>query len=487
MAIEVSVKSLTFPKIDGNKNEYSNPTGNTSRVYEGTYVASKHKDIKLSTHFKLSDFARNGKYIYNEVLIERLEAMFDNFSAIKGISISSAYRTWQPGGYDSMHNHGGAVDIAWLGEDGKKLDAKYIAPAAVYVGFGGVACLEKPDGNGGWFANSLHMDVRDSYKGTRWYGYENDPDGDGWFSSYTIVSTTNKDTAAKAFYDRYNITEADVVAYLGGVRAPVIKKVFLQRNDTTEARIKVIAESFAKIKTAKYNLYCLDTPDAEPVEVDVLEEDLVVDVNKTDTKTENTVSFLIKDLVPGTKYKVEFTVTSEGGESEPKTIEFMTKQDFPAPASSVELEKRFFWDLKTTETIEYKATFDVPSSYDCYWETYWQNKQAAAVDYKGYSVQILINGDVVHTFNANESSPVIFVPSEFDITFGVNMQISVQTWIKTDKTDHRQIIYSDTVCSAPIFLISEIPLVDKMFIKDKNRDDNRFRVMISKLKRKDIP
>lgn len=488
MAIEVSVKSLKFPDVPGaTKENSSTATGNTEFTYEGTYVASKHKDIKLSTHFKLLDFTRNGKFMYNTKLIERLEAMFDNFSAIKGISISSAYRTYQPGNYDSMHNHGGAVDIAWLDQDGNKLDAKYIACGAVYIGFGGLAPLEKPDGNGGWFANSLHMDVRDSYWSSRWYGWEDDPNGDGWFDSHTLTSTTDKDKAAKAFYDRYNLTEADVVAYLGGVRAPAIKKVYLQRNGTTEARIKVVAESFADVKSAKYLLSCLDDPDEEePLEVEVAEEDIESETKENDSKKEVIISFKIKDLVPGTKYRVEFTITSEGGESKPKAIEFMTMQDYPAPPTFDEFEKKSIFARKNTENIEYKAKFTIPESYDCYWETYWKNKGAAATNYKGYTVQIFVNGDVIHTFEADKESPIYFKPSDFGITFGVNIQVAVKTWIKTDKTDYRQIISSDTICSEPIFLISEIPLVDKMFIKDKTKNNNRFRVMISKLKRKDI-
>ncbi len=437
------------------------------RLHVGNWV----EDYQLSEHFTLSQFKRDGEYKVSEYLIEKLEAMFSNFTAIKSVSISSSYRTWQPGNYLSMHNIGGAVDIAWLDESGKALNAKHIAVAAAWIGFGGIAPLEKSDGNGGWYANSIHMDVRKNYSdwNSCWYGYENDPDNDGWFSSYTIPNGSNyKDP--QAFYDRYNLTEAEVVAYLGGGSLlPSVTRVLVQKNDTTCTTFKaLLGASISELQ----GQYILKSTNQDDIEAKI--ENSVVD------PTTLSASFSISNLLPGTTYGIEFSF-SVGGSSSKHKLSFTTKQDYPKGASigSLSLNSSNKQNKKTP-TKEFTTTFNIPASYECFWESYWRNLGAS--NYKGYTVSIISNGNIVKQFTPQKNAAFSFIPKEHGIDFGTNIQVGVQLWIKTNKKVSEttyEVLKSDQLCTNPIYLESAMPRVQFMYIKDGTKFE---RVMISALK-----
>lgn len=456
--MNVVIPTIKWDKLPGETEYIAN-----QRVHVGRYTS----DFKLSEHFNLSVFKRDGEYRVSEYLIERLEAMFLNFTLIKGKSVASAYRLWQPGNYLSQHQLGCAVDIAWLDEDGNTIDAKYLAPAAVWCGFGGVACLEKPDGSGGWYANSLHMDVRHDHAGTCWYGYERDPNFDGWFDSFTI---SNKYGNPQAFYDRYNITEASVVAYLGGISVPKVLRMVVLDTKTTEATFKILYKSEDSI--TKLN-YALKDSEGNELEGSISESKL--------THTETSVSFKLDKLVPGTEYllKVEFekgddTITVPA-------LRFATQQSYPKAASISDITT-VKNKVPVVDTVEYTANYSVPSNFSCYWDEYWTKNRYPAGDYKGYDLVLIADGKIIKFLTKGFFNIIKLIPAEHGIKAGQNLQFGIQTWIKTNKkinSSEYETITSDICCTAPVVLEGVIPLIKRLYIKTP---DGFIQTMISALK-----
>lgn len=480
--IELSFKCTDLPANDVYDNE--------SRQHKGTYT----KDCclycydasgKQYGHFWLSDFVREGNYMFNERLIELLEAMFANFTAIKGMYISSAYRTSQPGNYLSMHNLGGAVDIAWLDapdkDKGNRLDARYIAVAASRLGFSGIAPLEKYDGNTGYYANSIHLDVRSNAVwdgGSLWYGYERDPDGDGWFKAYSHYGAERNNP--KVFCDWYKITEEEALTYLcvgtASTKLSPIKQLLMCTNSKTTPVFKILTNTnFTENYSIKYKIKY------ENGELD----GTVEKEGKTEIKEnkENYLTFEITNLSPGTSYSAEIELIKKSeDDSSTETIKagvinFTTIQDYPQPgrlSSSLVTNGN-----KNTPLAEYSIKFNIPNSYKCYWEDYWKNKHNK--NYKGHTLSIIVDGTVVTTLPKAES-PFCFVPKDYNIPFGTNIQLGLQTWIRTDKKineNEYECIVSELVCSNPIYLDSPFPQIKRLYVKD---DKVYVRIMISDLK-----
>lgn len=472
---------------------------NGARIHIGTFT----KDMQLSSHpslseLKLSRFTvcgcGSGQYMVSEALIARMEALVTNFPKIQKTSISSAYRLKQEGDYVSMHNKGCALDIAFFDADGNELNAFYIAPAAAMCGFGGIAPLEKPtaactnentEAPKDFYANSIHIDVRVDYGWGCFYFFERDIDKNGWFETHYPNPNISNYGNPIGFYYRYGqeptesfphcanhgvTDDTAVFAYLGrgGIRAAL--KVLVKEALTTSIKFKVLLIGISQVSKVNYTI------------LSVGEEEQTGEItSEIDNTEENSSSFELKNLVPGTAYSIKFELTTPSGVMKPPIIYTCTAQSYPKEPA-IEAFTVTKQNGKNTPGATFSFKLDVPTSYECYWEQYNTYN-------KGVDVELILDGVAVADLTPITGQIYCFKPENFmdnadkTISFGRNLQVRAQTWIETNKkinANEYKVIYSKPVYTRSIYLDSYVPLVDKIFIRDAT---SYKQVMISQLRK----
>lgn len=159
-------------------------------------VKTYTKPTQLSAHFNSSEFKCKcgcGGMKVDERLINMLEQLFNKCNA-KAIYIVSGYRcpTYDKkiGGFAGKHSKGQAADIQVIGQDGKKINTKYVSCIAQDLfKEAGIANINKSYTN-------IHIDSR---TGSRWLGNE-------------LVSNS---TVTKDFYAYYGLSKSDVAKITG--------------------------------------------------------------------------------------------------------------------------------------------------------------------------------------------------------------------------------------------------------------------------------
>ncbi len=151
------------------------------------FCKKKDKNIKLSEHFKVKEFACNDgdKILVDMMLIEMLEKLRLVLRCEK-VVINSGYRTpahdRAVGGSGSgQHTKGKAVDVICYDKEGK-ISAKLVCCAAENLGFTGIGYIS---------AYSTHVDVR---SGSKWWGDET-----------KCNKSISKINGSSSFYDYFGI------------------------------------------------------------------------------------------------------------------------------------------------------------------------------------------------------------------------------------------------------------------------------------------
>lgn len=133
------------------------------------YKYSKHKDVYLSTHFQVKEFAdtdySDEVKVHNK-LVYILEQLFAELNC-KYIIVNSGYRTTEhekkvgnPDGH-GYHTKGRAADITCYGQDGKIINAEIVCIALEKIGANGIAYINE---------RSAHVDTRAN--NIKWFGDE---------------------------------------------------------------------------------------------------------------------------------------------------------------------------------------------------------------------------------------------------------------------------------------------------------------------------
>lgn len=156
-------KGVTF-KVDVNKNVIS------------SYSYSKSKNVKLSDHFQVYEFAsKSGSKLYSDIvkvhnkLVIILEALFKELDCSKMI-VNSGYRTPEHdkavgGNGAGQHTLGRAADVVCYGKDGKIIPAEKVCCTLEDMGgIYGIGYISK---------NAVHVDTR--AKSSKWWGDETKP------------------------------------------------------------------------------------------------------------------------------------------------------------------------------------------------------------------------------------------------------------------------------------------------------------------------
>ena len=160
-----------------------------------TFSKSADTSEKLSTHFKVKEFAcKDGdKILIDTILVDKLESLRTKLGCTKMI-INSGYRTPAHdkavgGSGKGQHTKGKAADVVCYNADGK-ISAKLVCCAAESLGFAGIGYMP---------ANSIHLDVR---SGARWWGDETKGN-----------KSISKINGSQSFYDYFGIKKLAVCPY----------------------------------------------------------------------------------------------------------------------------------------------------------------------------------------------------------------------------------------------------------------------------------
>ena len=356
-------------------------------------------------------------YAYSDKTVELLDRLIITYrGAIRqsdleenpdtplSIQINSSYRPDDSG----MHGKGGAVDIGFFGKDGELLDCRYIAIVAAKLGFSGVAPLHKNNTVSG-HTNIIHLDTRadfvkagGSFSNSKFYGYELDADGDGWYDAFNISPSKNHQ-------EFYGITDDEVLAYLGkpfGVvvlSPPRVYDLQLIHTDTVYANFSVTVTG-EKITSL---FYTLDDGTQNK------QGNLYIETGQ--------FNFSAGDCVPNTKYTITVTAVNAAGSTTSPKLAFKTRQDYPNPIENITIN---------AEKHHEKSSFTVNITPPKRWG-YWRD--IAKNDY-GYRIFLVDNGRLVSSSTVkNNNIANLFYVTPSNIEHGHNFQVGVSTWV----TDHR--------------------------------------------------
>lgn len=356
-------------------------------------------------------------YAYSDKTVELLDKLIITYrGAIRqtdleedpnmplSIIVTSSYRLGDSG----MHGKGGAIDVGFYGKDGRLLDCRYIAIVAAKLGFSGIAPLHSNNTLSGP-TNVIHLDTRadfvkagGTFGNSKFYGYELDANGDGWYDAFNI-------NPAKTHQEFYNITDDEILAYLGkpfGVvvlAPPRVYDLQLKHADTEFADFFVTVTG-EEITSLFYTL-----------------NDGIQDIQENLNIETGQLSFSATGCIPNTDYTITVSAANAAGCTTSPKLTFKTKQDYPDPIKNITINAK-----KHHEKSSFTVNITPPERWG-----YW--KDTAKNDY-GYRIFLVDNCKLVSSSTVkNNNIANLFYVTPSNIKHGHNFQVGVSTWV----TDHR--------------------------------------------------
>ena len=387
-------------------------------------LTNENKNFLLTPRLPLYLFSnthtKSGtSYAYSDKTVELLDQLIITYrGAIRSsdldedpnmslsIIVTSSYRPNDSG----MHGKGGAIDIGFYGKDGNLLDCRYIAIAAAKLGFSGIAPLHGNNSLSG-STTIIHLDTRADFvnaggyfSNKKFYGYELDPDGDGWYDAFNISPATDHQ-------EFYEITDDEILAYLGKpfgavvLAPPRVYDLQLISADTEDADFSVTVTG-EKITSIFYTL----SDDTQ---------------NTQETLGIQTGQFIFSAIncIPNTDYIITVTAVNAAGATTSPKLAFKTKQDYPDPIKNITINAE-----KYHESSSFTVNITPPERWG-----YWKDKAKNDYGYRVFLVDNCLLSDYYDMKNDNIQNSFKEKPVDYLIGHAHNFQVGVSTWV----TDHR--------------------------------------------------
>jgi hypothetical protein len=220
-----------------------------------TYSYSKNGNDYLSSHFQVKEFASisNGKVYTDEVLINTdlvsmLEKLYSKLNCT-AISVQSGYRCAAHDAaisvsHSGQHPLGNAADIICKNKNGI-ISSKIVCCVASDLGFNGIANINTN-------YRSVHLDVRDLNKYSKYYGDE----VYGYSSIWNQSGPNGKKYSD--FYTYFNLTKSEVEKYT--VNTPESTKV-------SDMISHEVVKTKLKVKSGNWNVRKSDSTKGSVIKV----------------------------------------------------------------------------------------------------------------------------------------------------------------------------------------------------------------------------